>query len=305
MADRKPIRFTAQPRSQMKLRATGQHIAFYEDLYHSILRASWLQFFGGVALAFLVANAVFALFYVVEPGSISGARSGNFEDAFFFSVQTLATIGYGAMSPATRFAHVIVTVEALCGILGVALVTGVTFAKFARPTARILFAARPVVTPRNGVPHLCFRMANWRGNTVVEAQLRLILLIEERTPEGEVLRRPLVLSLVRDKNPTFILSWLAMHAIGADSPFFGGEAALARLRAQKADIFLSLSGLDETTGQTIHARYAYTLDDIVYNAKFVDVLHVTPDGTRELDYSKFHEVEEIGPPEELVWPESS
>ena len=309
MADekRKPkkVRFTVQARTQMKLRATGQHIAFYEDLYHSILRASWWQFFGGVALAFLAGNAVFALLYIAQTGSISGARSGNFEDAFFFSVQTMATIGYGAMAPATRFAHVIVTIEALCGILGVALVTGVTFAKFARPTARILFASRAVVTPRNGVPHLSFRMANWRGNTVVEAQLRLILLVEELTSEGETLRRPLVLPLVRDKNPTFILSWLAMHEIDADSPFYGGEAALVRLRKQKADIYLSLSGLDETTGQTIHTRYGYTLDDIVYNAKFVDVLTVAADGTRELDYSKFHEWKRIGPPEALAWPEST
>jgi inward rectifier potassium channel len=299
--ERKSIRFSAQARYQPKLRATGQHIALYEDLYHNILRGSWWQFFGGVALVFLLGNALFAALYAIDPGAISGARSGSFEDAFFFSVQTMATIGYGAMAPATRFAHVMVTVEALCGILFVALVTGVTFSKFARPTARILFTENVVVTPRAGVPHLCFRMANWRGNVVVEAQLRLVILLEERTPEGEVLRRPVVLPLVRDKNPTFILSWLAMHAIDRDSPFFGGLAALEKLRAQKSEVFLSLSGLDETTGQTIHTRYSYSLDAIVWNARFADILHVTDDGTRELDYSKFHVIDRLGPPDALSW----
>lgn len=302
---RKSIRFHAPQKNSIKLRATGQHIALYEDLYHNILRGSWWQFFGGVSLAFLFGNAVFAVLYMVDPGSISGARSGNFEDAFFFSVQTMATIGYGAMAPATRFAHVIVTVEALCGILGVALVTGVTFSKFARPTARVLFTKSAVVTVRNGVPHLCFRMANWRGNTVVEAQLRLAILVEERTPEGEVLRRPIILPLVRDKNPTFIFSWLAMHEIDSASPFFGGEAAIAKLRAQQSEVFLSLSGLDETTGQTIHTRYTYALDDIVWNARFADILTLTDDGTRELDYSKFHEIVSQGSSADLPWKEDS
>jgi inward rectifier potassium channel len=276
----------------IKIRTRGQRVRLHEDFYHSVLLRPWWQFFLLVALLFLSANALFAAVYTFQPGSIANARDGSFEDAFFFSVQTFATIGYGAMAPATRFAHVIVTVEAICGILSGALITGLTFAKFARPTARVLFSEKVVIAPRNGVPYLQLRMANWRGNMVVEAQLRVYLLVEEITSEGETLRRPVELKLVRDRTALFVLSWTALHCIDESSPFYG-EGALDRLRAQKAEIILSLSGLDETIGQTINARYSYTLDDIALNMRFADVMTVLPDGSRELDYAKFHDLKPL------------
>jgi inward rectifier potassium channel len=193
------------------------------------------------------------------------------------------------MYPATFFGHCVVTVEALLGLMSVALLTGLTFAKFARPTARVLFGERFVVSRFNGVPHVMFRMANWRGNLIVEAQLRVVVLIEEHTAEGHVFRRPVELPLVRDRNATFILSWTAMHKIDETSLFFGDDP-LAKLRALKAQIFLSLSGLDETMGQTIHARYNYSLDDCAVNAKFADVVSPNHDGSRVVDYSFFHDV---------------
>src|SRR5262249_27446636 len=158
---------------------------------------------------FFATNTFFALLYMSAPGSVLNARDGSFEDAFFFSVQTLATIGYGVMSPGTRFGHIVVTLEALTGILGVALITGLTFAKFARPTARALFTEKAVFSRRNGVPHLMFRMANWRRNMVVEAQLRVILPAEEKTAEGETMRKVTELALVRDRTPMFSLTWNA------------------------------------------------------------------------------------------------
>ena len=225
--------------------------------------------------------------YAARPGLRRRARRpGDLEDAFYFSVQTLATIGYGAMAPATRYGHAVVVVEALVGTLGVALVTGVTFAKFARPTARVLFAARAVVHARDGVPHLVFRLANWRGNMVVEGHLRVLLLVLQKTQEGDVIRMPVELPLVRDRTALFALSWMPMHRIDASSPFYGGEAALERLRARETEIFLAFTGVDETIGQQIHARYRYKLDDIVYNARFADVLtiderrHAAPSTTR-------------------------
>lgn len=276
------------------IRAVGRPWEPQKDIYHFLLRRSWLEFFCAVGLGFLAANAVFALAYMSQPGGISSARPGSFEDAFFFSVQTMATIGYGTMAPVTRFSHVVVTIEALVGILTVALVTGITFSKFSRPSARIVFSEKMVIAPRNGVPHLMFRLANWRQNQVLEAQLRLILLVTERTLEGETLRRPYELPLVRDRNALFSLTWLAMHKIDQASPFFGSHA-LERLRAQGAQIFVSLYGVDETVGQNIHARYPYTLDDIVWNARFADLLVDLPDGTRQLDYRVFHEIEPVPP----------
>lgn len=272
-----------------KVEIRGQDARWYDDVYHRLLVIPWWQFFGLIALVFFIANAVFGAAFLLEPGSIAGARAGSFEDAFFFSVQTLATIGYGSMYPATRYGHCVVTVEALLGLMSVALMTGLTFAKFARPTSRVLFSERFVISRINGAPHVMFRMANWRGNLIVEAQLRVVLLVEERTAEGETFRRPLELPLVRDRNATFILSWTAMHRIDEQSPFFGDDP-LASLRAANAQIFLSLSGLDETMGQTIHARHNYTLDDCIPNARFADVVTPTADGARIVDYTFFHHV---------------
>ena len=275
-----------------QIQAIGHRSPFYEDIYHSILTRPWWQFFLVACGVFLGVNAIFAGLYTAQAGAIANARSSSFEDAFFFSVQTMATIGYGGMAPATRFAHIIVTVEALTGTLYTALLTGLTFAKFARPRARVLFSEKAVVAPRNGVPHLMFRMANWRRNNIVEAQLRVVLLVIERTTEGEEMRRPIELPLVRDRNAVFILTWSAMHRIDETSPFYGPDAA-ERLRAMGAQIFLTITGTDETIGQTVHARYAYDLNDILWDRRFVDVLRVLPDGTRIIDYARFHEVSPI------------
>ncbi len=266
----------------------GQRLRPYEDLYHTVLTAPWSYFFLSAAAAFVVMNAVFAGLYLLVPGSIANARPGSFEDAFFYSVETMATIGYGELTPAGTFGHVLMTIEAIIGMFTVALLTGVTFAKFARPSSRVLFTNKILVTPRDGVPHMMFRMANYRHNNVVEATLRVMVLLEERTKEGEVLRRPYELLLVRDRTPLFGLTWTAMHRIDETSLFYG-EGALERLRAKKGQIILALNGLDETFGQTIHARYVYELEDIVENARFHDVLTIREDGTREIDYTHFHD----------------
>lgn len=281
-----------EKRGLPRLRATGRLRSPAEDVYHWVLLRTWPQFFALVGVAFLALNAIFALFYVLSPGAISGARAHSYEDAFFFSVQTFTTIGYGGMSPATRYGHWVVTLEALVGMTSVALTTGITFAKFSRPTAKILFSDKMVIAPRDGVPYLMFRMANWRDNQIVEAQLRMILLVTETTSEGDVLRRPLEIRLVRDKNAMFLMTWLALHRIDEESPFFG-ERAFEKLREDGAEIYVSLSGYDETIMQSIHARHAYSLDDVVANARFVDMMRIQPAGESALDYSRFHEVEAV------------
>jgi inward rectifier potassium channel len=271
------------------LQVIGRRWAPYDDLYHWVLTRSWSEFVGLVSVAFVLANAAFALAYLCQPGSIANARPGSFADAFFFSVQTMATIGYGGLAPATLFGHVMVTCEAIITILGVAVITGVTFSKFSRPTARVLFADKVVIGPRDGVPHVMFRMANWRRNTILEAQLRVVLLLEEISLEGHVMRVPLELPLVRDRNSLFWMTWTAMHRVDEKSPFFGPDA-FAKLQRQKAEIFMSLMGIDETFAQLVHARRSYKLSDIVTNAHFADVLTVQDDGLRVIDYRAFHDV---------------
>jgi inward rectifier potassium channel len=298
---RKRIRYQPSARAATPVRSRGQRVSLFEDTYHKVLGMPWSRFFAYAAAGWLGVNLLFAILFVLSPGCVSGARPGSLEDAFYFSVQTLATIGYGAMAPATRYGHAVVVAEALVGTLGVALVTGVTFAKFARPTARILFSANAVVQLRDGVPHLVFRMANWRGNMVVEGQLRALVLRLHKTQEGDVIRVPHDLPLVRDRTALFALSWSPMHRIDDKSPFWGGAAGLEVLRAEKAEVFLAFTGIDETIGQTIHARHNYKLDDIVYNARFADVLAIDDDGTRTIDYGRFHDIEVLGDPAALPW----
>jgi inward rectifier potassium channel len=276
------------------IRVLGHQWAPHQDAYHFVLTRTWGEFFALVAGVFIVVNTLFALLYMAQPGSIANAHDGSFEDMFYFSVQTLATIGYGAMAPATRYGHMVVVIEALTGMIGVALTTGLTFAKFARPTARVLFSKNIVLCPRDGVPHLMFRLANFRHNQIVEAQLRVMVVVMERTREGDTMRRQMELPLVRSNSPLFMLTWIAMHRIDEASPFHG-EGALERLRAREAEIYLSVTGLDETIAQTIHARSRYALDDIVPNARFADVLTTLEDGTRLIDYRRFDEVEPLEP----------
>jgi inward rectifier potassium channel len=280
------------------LRVKGRPFAPQKDLYHFVLRLPWSGFFGLVFLLYVAVNLLFAATYRLEPDCIAGVH--DFESAFYFSVQTMATIGYGTFAPASRYGHVVVTFEAIVGVFATAMVTGLTFAKFARPTARVLFTEKMVIAPRNGEPHLMFRLANARHNSIVEAQLRVTLLVSETTREGETMRRQIDLPLLRPNTSLFALSWTAMHRIAPDSPFFGREA-LEALREKRAEVLLSLSGLDETIAQTIHARYRYTMDDLVEGAHFKDIIATDEDGTRVLDYAAFHEVvATTAPPENTI-----
>lgn len=281
------------------IRTYGLERAPFEDVYHSILTRSWWRFLGLIAVLFVVLNLLFALLYLAQPGAIANARSGSFEDAFYFSVQTMATIGYGAMHPETRYAHVLVTIEAMLGILGTALVTGLTFARFARPTARVLWAERVVIAPRDGAPHLMFRLANWRHNDIMEARLQAVLLVAETTQEGEQVRRMIELPLVIDHTPLFAMTWTAMHRIDEKSPFHG-EGAIERLRASAGELFLSMQGIDDTFNTEVHARHRYRMDDLVVGARFENVLTIRPDGTREIDYRFFHTVVPLHPEEGLA-----
>jgi inward rectifier potassium channel len=296
------VRFAPNPRATPNIRTRGQEVSLFEDVYHKVLGLTWWRFFVYVGAGWFGSNLLFAVLYAMVPGCVTNAS--GFEDSFYFSVQTLATIGYGAMAPATRYGHIVVVFEALVGTLAVALLAGVTFAKFARPTARVLFSEKVVVSLRDGVPHMVFRLANWRGNMVVEGQLRVFVLLLQQTREGETIRVPTELPLVRDRTALFALTWIPMHRIDSRSPFWGGEAAIARLREQRAEIYLAFTGLDETIGQAIHARHRYSPDDIVWNARHADVLTIEPDGTRTLDYAAFHDVEVLGEATALSWNET-
>jgi inward rectifier potassium channel len=264
-----------------------------KDLYHSLLTASWKRLFALVALAYLGVNAVFAGAYLALGNAIESARAGDFWDAFFFSVQTMATIGYGRMAPRTLGANALVAVEALMGMMGLAVVTGLVFAKFSRPTARVIFSRVAVVSPYDRVPSLMFRMANERANQIVEAQLHVVLVRNDQTAEGDTVRRVHDLTLRRSRSALFALTWTAIHPITPQSPLFGEDAE--SMAEKQADIVVSLTGHDESLAQTVHARHAYGPEQVAWGVRFRDILVHLPNGIRAVDYRRFHDVVPLGP----------
>jgi len=268
---------------------------FFTDFYHHLLTSSWPSLLMQIAVAFIVVNSLFALGYFLD-GGIENARPGNFSDVFFFSVETMATIGYGRMSPHSLFAHILMSVEALAGLISFALITGLIFSKFSRPTARVRFSRVAVISKRDGVPSLMFRMANVRSSQIVEAQIHVVFARHEHTREGEAVRRFYDLELSRYRNAIFAYSWTAIHPIQPGSPFYG--ATPDDLIKTGANVTVSLTGIDETFSQTVYARYAYNAEDIIWGARLADITSITPDGRFMLDYAKFDEVE---PTEKPVW----
>ena len=260
----------------------------WDDLYYLLLTISWSWFFGLTILLYVTANTLFALLYLVGGDNLANTQPGSFWDAFFFSVQTMGTIGYGVISPKTFYANVIVSVEVMLGLLGVAVITGLAFARLARPTARILFSRVAIITRYNGVPTLMFRTANQRDNQILEARLWVFLVRDEVTQEGQPMRRFYDLSLSRQLSPVFNLTWTAMHTIDENSPLYGETPE--SLRDCATEIIVSLTGVDETVAQTVHARYSYMTQEILWDTQFADMLTYTSDGRRALDFSRFHDV---------------
>lgn len=276
------------PDGRINIFRLGEHHTPWGDLYHLLLTMTWIEFLGLVSGLYFVTNLLFAIAYLLGGDCIANAKPGSLTDAFFFSVQTMATIGYGALYPKTTYAHLLVTIEALIGLLGVAIATGLMFARFSRPTARVLFSNTAVIMPYNGVPTLMFRAGNKRGNQILEARLWVTLLREESTLEGYSIRRIYDLKLTRSHSPFFVLSWTGMHPIDEDSPLYG--ETIESLVESSAEILITLTGTDETVAQTVHARHAYAVKDILWNYKFVDVFSFLPTGERVLDFTLFHDV---------------
>jgi inward rectifier potassium channel len=265
----------------------GAWYSYWRDPYHLMLTVPWTGFLGMTALLYVAVNTLFAIAYLLGGDGIANATPGSFVDAFFFSVQTLASIGYGAMYPKSLYANVLVTIEAMVGLVGIAVMTGLAFARFSRPTARVIFSQTAVVNPYDGMPMLMFRAGNRRRNQILEAQMQVYLMRDEVSAEGQTMRRFYDLKLMRSRTPSFTLSWTAMHPIDQDSPLYG--VSPEALEAMKVSIVASLSGIDETVVQVIHARQIYAARDVLWNHRFVDIFYETPDGHRYIDYSYFHE----------------
>jgi inward rectifier potassium channel len=261
------------------------------DVYHWLLTASWGLFAALGLSAYLAANTVFACLYLLDPAGLAGARPGSFADAFFFSVQTIGTIGYGALAPRDLYVNVVVTAENFFGLSFVAVATGVIFARVSRPTARVMFSKNALITRHDGVKTFMFRAANERANRVLEADVTVSITRLNRTAEGGAMRRFEDLKLVRSRSPLFALTWTILHEIDEASPLFGMTEA--RFRAEGGQVLVVLSGLDETFAQRIHARHSYMPEDIAWNRRFVDVILEEDGGDRVVDYRRFHDLQDI------------
>ena len=262
----------------------------FADLYHHLLTSSWPMLLLQISVAFFAINALFAVGYYLD-GGIANARPGSFGDVFFFSVETMATIGYGRMAPVTLLAHILMSFEALIGMIGLAVTTGLIFAKFSRPSARVRFSHYGVISPRDGVLSLMFRMANERESQIVEAQAHVLLARNEVTAEGESVWRFHDLELSRYRNSTFRHSWTVVHPIRPGSPLHG--ASEESLKAARAEIVVAVTGIDGAFMQTVYARHTYDAPDIIWGARLVDVMIRTPEDDFLIDYGKFDAIERI------------
>jgi inward rectifier potassium channel len=249
---------------------------------------SWPRLFATYGSVFALFNLAFAALYQLQPGDVANLNPGGYWGRFFFSVETLATVGYGDMHPQTVYAHVIASVEIFFGLMGVALITGMMFARFSRPTARILFARHAVVRQFDGRHTLMLRAANERQNVLMEAMAQLRLIRDELTVEGSRIRRIYDLPLRRSEQPMFLYGWSLLHVIDEGSPL--ARETLESLKAAKAFVLLTIGGIDETTGQMLISRQEYAPSSLRWDHAFVDVLMSGEDGIDRFDYSRFHDV---------------
>ena len=266
----------------------GLEKAPISDAFHNLMRASWPVFFLTFSAYYLLINALFGAVYYWDIGGIENARPDSFGDAFMFSVQTIATIGYGHLLPKSPFVNAVVVFESMTSFLGLSLWTGLAFSRFSRPTARVLFSKVAVIARDNGVPTLMFRVANGRGNRIVDASVTVTLLKSEINSEGVEWRRQVDLKLVRARSAVFTLTWTVQHRVDADSPLLAlGDLTDPDTAPQ---LVVSLIGVDDTFGQPIHAMQYFDAAQVLRGKRFVDIATVNADGDPVLDFTRFDEV---------------
>jgi inward rectifier potassium channel len=296
MASRKPVQPVVDARGRLLLERRGLPRGLGEalgkDAYHFLRTASWTWITLLFAGLFLAVNLVFAA--ILYLGGAEVMNGHGFLDDFWFSVQTLATIGYGYLAPADTLANAVVTVESFVGIALTAMITGVFFARFATPYAKVIFSRVAIIGEHDGRRTLMFRMANARSTAILEATCRVYVSRDEILASGERMRRIYDLPLRRSTSPIFSMSWLATHTIDAASPI--ADLTAEALATGNCNIIVTFQGIDDRLAATVHTRYAYNAGDIVFDHRFADIIHTDPrTGLRYLDFDVFHTTEPILP----------
>ena len=262
--------------------------------YQQMLSVSWTGFFAIILALYLVINLAFASMYLAAgPEALVVTRpemfGGAFSQAFFFSIQTFATIGYGQIGPNGFLANTLVTFEALVGLMSQALATGLLFARFSRPTASILFSQNAIVAPYASGQSLQFRIANRRKNEIIQLEAQVLFSAMESDGRGGVVRRYHLLALERNKVTFFPLSWTIVHPIDQASPLSGKTPD--DLVAAQSEVLVLLQGLDETFAQTVFARSSYRAEEIIWNQRFRSIFVQEQGKSLAVDISRLHDIE--------------
>jgi inward rectifier potassium channel len=265
----------------------GLESNLWTDFYHNAMTVTWPAFFGSLAAIFVLFNLLFAEIYNLGEAPIANAKPGSFADLFFFSVETTSTVGYGDMHPQSMYGHLVATGENFFGLVSLAVMTGLVFARFSRPRARLIFASNPVISMHDGAPTLMIRLANARNNFISDASAKLWIIRALVSGEGRRSVTFLPMHLVRSENPVFALSWTLFHTIDADSPLHGLSAE--DIVESDLNFAVTISGLDETSSQLVHGRHRYAGRDLRVGHEFVDIVRVDEEGMRHMDFAKIHD----------------
>jgi inward rectifier potassium channel len=261
----------------------------WRDAYHWILSLSWPQFAALISSAYLALNVIFAFLYELAPNSIAEMPRGSFSAAFFFSVQTLATVGYGHMYPTTLYGNILTTVEIMVGMFGLAVMTGLIFVRFSRPTARIEFTRTVVIAPFDGRPTLMLRVANLRHYGMAEAEFKIMFMRDEQIKEGETFRRFYSLKLHFDHIITFPVALTLRHTIDEKSPLYGMTAE--SLQESDSRLVVSVVGIETVIQATVQTQRDYSWRDFRFGERFVEIYTETGEGRLTVDYGRLHETE--------------
>ncbi len=265
------------------------------DLYHSMLNLSWPQFIGVLLGSYLFINVTFALLYVAGSGDIAEMPPGSFGSAFFFSVETLATVGYGHMYPATTYGHCVATAEIMVGMFGLAVVTGLIFVRFSRPTARFEYSRSLVVSNFDGKPALMLRVANLRHQAMVEAEFRLMLMRNEAVAEGEVIRRFHELKMLMPYLTLFPAALTLRHVVDEHSPLHGTLTPEA-LESGDCRFVASIVCVDTVIPAPVQSQQDYSWREVRFGHRFSEIWHDAADGRMTVDYGRLHDTEPAAVP---------
>ena len=272
------------------------------DPYHLAIALTWPGYLSALFTLYVSANLVFAVLFWLGPGSIANARPHSFADAFFFSIETIATVGYGDMHPATLYGHLIASIEIVVGLAFTAILTGLTFVRFSRPRAKLVFAANPVIVMHNARPTLMLLVGNGRPGVLTDATAKLNVLLSETAADGKLLRRAQELRVERAHIPLFPLSWTLVHVLDEKSPLYGYDAV--RVAQAEARIFVTLEARDPTLATSVHDMRIYAPEDIRFGVRYRDPIVIGDDGLPVLNLMTIGELEpDAGDRRETGWTE--